>query len=92
MTALASSFLIGGVRKLLPIVLVLFASQVFGESIAELRKKAEAGDAKAQGRLGYWYATDQYDTGEGALEDDKEAVKWYRKAAEQGVAMAQVHL
>jgi TPR repeat protein len=65
-------------RKLLPIVLVLFASQVFGESIAELRKKAEAGDAQSQNNLGVKYAN-----GEGVLKDFKEAVKWFRKAAEQ---------
>jgi TPR repeat protein len=87
---------VGAMRKLLPLVLVLFASQLFGELtpalVADIRKKAEAGDAKAQGLFGYWYASDQYDTGEGALKDDKEAVKWYRKAAMQGNARAQVAL
>ena len=33
-----------------------------------------------------------YDYGKGVLEDDKEAVKWYRKAAEQGLAGAQYNL
>jgi hypothetical protein len=33
-----------------------------------------------------------YDNGEGVLEDDKEAVKWLRKAAEQGDADAQNNL
>ena len=33
-----------------------------------------------------------YDEGEGVPEDDKEAVKWYRKAAEQGHAGAQFNL
>ncbi len=33
-----------------------------------------------------------YADGEGVPENDVEAVKWYRKAAEQGVALAQVHL
>ena len=46
----------------------------------ELAKtRAEAGDANAQLLLGV-----MYDHGKGVLEDDKEAVKWYRKAAEQG--------
>ena len=45
---------------------------------------AEKGDAKAQTSLGFMY---QY--GEGVLKDDKEAVKWFRKAAEQGNADAQ---
>ena len=33
-----------------------------------------------------------YDNGLGVLEDDKEAVKWYRLAAGQGEASAQFHL
>ena len=33
-----------------------------------------------------------YRKGEGVHEDDAEAVKWYRKAAEQGYAMAQFNL
>jgi TPR repeat protein len=30
-----------------------------------------------------------YDTGNGVRQDDAEALKWYRKAAEQGSAPAQ---
>ena len=33
-----------------------------------------------------------YASGEGVPEDDKEAVKWYRLAAEQGYAQAQYNL
>ena len=33
-----------------------------------------------------------YDNGEGVPEDDREAAKWYRKAAEQGDASAQFNL
>ncbi len=33
-----------------------------------------------------------YENGEGVPQDYKEAVKWYRKAAEQGYAKAQYHL
>ena len=33
-----------------------------------------------------------YHTGQGVLQDDKEAVKWTRKAAEQGYAKAQYNL
>jgi len=33
-----------------------------------------------------------YDFGEGVPEDDEEAVRWYREAAEQGNAAAQVNL
>ena len=53
----------------------------------ELVKKAEAGDALAQVRLGYFY----YE-GEGVTEDKKEAVKWYTMSAEQGNQSAQLQL
>jgi TPR repeat protein len=42
-----------------------------------LKALAEKGDARAQYLIGV-----KYDFGNGVLEDDKEAVKWYRKAAE----------
>ena len=44
-------------------------------------------EAKAQNNLGFMY---QY--GKGVPQDDAEAVKWYRKAAEQGYADAQYNL
>ena len=43
------------------------------------RVQAEAGDASAQYILGLMYAN-----GFGVPEDDDEAVRWYRMAAEQG--------
>ena len=46
--------------------------------------KAEQGEADAQFLLGVMY----FD-GTGVPQDDKEAVKWYRKAAEQGYSVAQ---
>ena len=33
-----------------------------------------------------------YDKGQGVTQDYKEAVKWYRKSAEQGIAEAQFNL
>mgnify|MGYP003678962787 CR=1 FL=1 len=33
-----------------------------------------------------------YDKGQGVIQDYKQAVKWYRKAAEQGNAIAQFNL
>jgi len=54
---------------------------------AELVKRAEAGDAKAQCDLGYSYLN-----GAGVTKDYKEAVKWYTKSADQGNAEAQVSL
>ncbi|WP_415668886.1 tetratricopeptide repeat protein, partial [Vibrio rarus] len=38
------------------------------------------------------YLAFMYNTGEGVLQDYKLAVKWYTKAAEQGVAEAQYNL
>jgi TPR repeat protein len=52
-----------------------------------LKALAEKEDAKAQTNLGL-----MYETGEGVEKDDKEAVKWYRKAAEQGEHAAQFNL
>ena len=52
-----------------------------------LEQRAVAGDAVAQYNLGNLYGY-----GIGTPKDDKEAVKWYRKAAEQGIANAQSYL
>ncbi len=51
------------------------------KDIPSLKALAEKGDARAQTKLGQMYAK-----GEGVLEDDVEAVKWFRKAALQGGA------
>ena len=56
-------------------------------TLADLRTKAENGDADAQASLG-----EMYRDGQGVTQDDVEAVKWYRKAAEQGDAYAQHNL
>ncbi len=50
-----------------------------GEDLAVTRQKDEQGNAEAQASL-----RKAYDNGEGVPQDDKEAVKWYRLAAEQG--------
>jgi len=55
--------------------------------IAILKKKAAAGDANAQGSLGYAFTV-----GRGVPQDNAEAVKWYRLAAAQGLAIAQFNL
>ncbi|MFP5409904.1 MAG: tetratricopeptide repeat protein [Gammaproteobacteria bacterium] len=46
--------------------------------------RAEAGDADAQLQLGMRYAT-----GDGLVQNDKEAAKWFERAARQGLAEAQ---
>ena len=43
----------------------------------ELRARAEQGHAEAQYNVGF-----RYSTGEGVPQDDAEAVRWYRLAAE----------
>ena len=55
--------------------------------VAELRARAEQGDAYAQFDLGV-----MYDTGRGVPQDAAEAVRWYRLAAAQGDAYAQYDL
>ena len=52
--------------------------------VAELRTRAEQGDAEAQFKLGRMYGK-----GEGVPQDGVQAVAWFRKAAEQGHAKAQ---
>ena len=69
------------------IVLTLIAPWALGqdpEAITELRRQAEQGDAEAQIDLGLRYAN-----GEGVPQDDAEAVRWFRLAAEQENADAQ---
>ena len=48
---------------------------------------AEQGNADAQLKLGFMHTY-----GDGVLKDDKQAIKWFRKAAEQGHAGAQNNL
>ena len=50
----------------------------------EIRAKAEAGDAEAQLVLGC-----MYDDGVGVPQSSREAFKWWLKAADQGLAVAQ---
>ena len=53
------------------------------ESFESVRLRAEQGDAETQYNLGLAYAR-----GQGVPQDDQEAVRWYRLAADQGVAAA----
>ena len=55
--------------------------------LAEIRTKAEKGDAKAQFALGCIYSL-----GLDVTKDAAEAVKWFRKAAEQNLAASQYNL
>ena len=53
-------------------------------AIAELRAKAEKGDATAEWNLGIMYAC-----GQSVPKNEAEALKWYRKSAEHGNPDAQ---
>ena len=57
------------------------------QELADLRARAEAGDADAQSDIGFMYGT-----GQCIPQDVTEAVRWLRLAAEQGHARAQVRL
>jgi TPR repeat protein len=58
-----------------------------GTDVPALKKQAEQGDANAEVQLGVMYST-----GIGMKMDKKEAVKWYRKAADQGHPVGQWNL
>lgn len=61
-----------------------------GDYVTALKKwqpLAEKGNPEAQFRLGWMYAH-----GEGVMQSDEEAVKWYRKAAQQDHVIAQFNL
>jgi TPR repeat protein len=75
-------------RLLLTMLLVLSLSGVIhAETFDETLEKAQRGDAEAQYNLGW-----NYGIGIGVPEDDAEALKWYRLAADQGHAKAQYNL
>lgn len=57
------------------------------KSFEIFRDHAERGDSAAQYNLGVFY-----ETGTAVLSDDDVAEKWYRKAAEQGLAESQFQL
>ncbi len=75
-------------RKILPLLALLFSVAAFAQpSIEQLRAGAEAGDAWDQLNLGA-----AYDHGMGVGQDIGQALHWYRRSAEQGVAEAQFSL
>ena len=72
------------------LALTLIAPWALGQDpgqLAEIRRRAEQGDADAQFTLGVRYAN-----GDGVIKDDEEAVRWWRLAAAQDNAIAQLFL
>lgn len=63
----------------------LYQKAVAGDraALSELRQRAEKGNTKAQNNLGSMYLQ-----GRGVGQNYSEAMKWYRKAAEQGLDVA----
>lgn len=57
------------------------------DKLADLRKKAEAGDKAAQRDLG-----NTYDFGHGVRKDPAQAARWYQMAADQGDPVSQNNL
>jgi TPR repeat protein len=77
------------ILRTLLVFVVLTAVGFAADDFAATKKKAEAGDAKAQFNLGLRY---QKGVPYGFNKDADEAVKWYRLAADQGNAHAQYKL
>ncbi|MEX1113639.1 MAG: tetratricopeptide repeat protein [Akkermansiaceae bacterium] len=67
--------------------LIFGSPMACGDPIPELTVKAEAGNLEAQVALG-----EIHSGGQGQPKNEKEAVKWYLKAAEQGNLEAQLFL
>jgi TPR repeat protein len=65
-------------------LVLLFSVSAKAQTLEEIRVKAEQNDARAQFVLGFMYAN-----GRDVTKDENEAVKWLRKAADQGFAKAQ---
>ena len=63
------------------------AAQAPQAEVQALIQRARAGDAAAQAQLGY-----NYQKGIGVAQSDTEALKWYRRAADQDHARAQNNL
>jgi uncharacterized protein len=58
-----------------------------GMDIVKIEKMARQGDAEAQSKMGVMYAS-----GVGMKLDKQEALRWYRKSAEQGYPIGQWNL
>src|SRR5262245_31374536 len=69
------------------VAMIAWRLGVFEDDLARTRRLAEGGDRTAQSNLGH-----RYDEGKGVPKDYAEAVRWYRKAADQGEPTAQNNL
>jgi len=76
-------------------ILIAFCSAgSWADDTADIRKKAESGDAAAQFELAQYYESEagKARSERRALRDQKRAFDWYTRSAEQGFAKAQFNL
>ena len=76
------------------ILLAFCSTESSADVSADIRKRAESGDATAQFELGQYYQSEARKTRSErrALRDQKRALDWYSRSAEQGFAEAQFTL
>src|SRR4051812_16860220 len=83
--------LTGIIRTLIALCVLQFPVHVSAAapapSIDEVRAKADAGDAEAMYQMGH-----RLELGEGIVQNDREAAKWYQKAADAGNGKAMLFL
>jgi TPR repeat protein len=75
-------------ERSLAIAVVPMPSPLTAKEVATIMSKAASGDAPSQALLGDWHCTGSY----GMRKNSKEAAAWYRRAARQNSASAQVAL
>ena len=75
------------ILRTLLVFILLAAAGFAAEDFAEIKKKAEAGSADEQRLVGWLYLL-----GANVPKDSVEALKWFRKAVNQGYAAAQYDL
>jgi hypothetical protein len=83
----ASAVLRAAGRGMFWLILCCVSTAVAGESVRQITRRAEQGDASAQYRLGRIY-----ERGQGVNEDYRRALHWYRKAADANRPEAQYSL
>jgi hypothetical protein len=76
------------------ILIAVCSAGSWADDTADIRKKAESGDAAAQFELAQYYVSeaDKARSQRRALRDQKRAFDWYSRSAEQGFAEAQFNL
>ncbi len=67
-------------------------ADVYERAFSILKKYAENGNAKAQFNLGLYYFTGDEEFDHGVEQDDEQAYRWLKKAADQGYAEAEEYL